>query len=67
MTTAHRIYGRLGFERAEHLDWSPVPGFPPDGVRPRDVAVKAVVLESYGEPEVLRVAEVPEPAPGPTR
>ncbi len=27
MTTAHRIYGRLGFERAEHLDWSPVPGF----------------------------------------
>ncbi len=27
MTTAHRIYERLGFERAEHLDWSPVPGF----------------------------------------
>ena len=27
MTTAHRIYERLGFERAEHLDWSPFPGF----------------------------------------
>jgi hypothetical protein len=27
MTVAHRIYGRAGFERAEQLDWSPVPGF----------------------------------------
>ncbi|MFG3340450.1 GNAT family N-acetyltransferase [Glycomyces sp. NPDC048151] len=26
MTTAHRIYGRLGFARAHDLDWSPVPG-----------------------------------------
>lgn len=27
MTSAHRIYGRQGFDRAEPLDWSPVPGF----------------------------------------
>ncbi len=27
--------------------------------------MKAVVLESYGEPEVLRVADVPEPTPAP--
>ncbi|RPI04264.1 MAG: NAD(P)H-quinone oxidoreductase [Actinobacteria bacterium] len=27
--------------------------------------MKAVVLETYGEPEVLRVADVPEPTPGP--
>lgn len=27
--------------------------------------MKAVVLETYGEPEVLRVADVPEPAPAP--
>ncbi len=27
--------------------------------------MRAVVLESYGEPEVLRVADVPEPTPGP--
>jgi putative PIG3 family NAD(P)H quinone oxidoreductase len=27
--------------------------------------VKAVVLETYGEPEVLRVTDVPEPVPGP--
>ncbi|WP_218125405.1 GNAT family N-acetyltransferase [Glycomyces harbinensis] len=26
MGTAHRIYVRLGFERAPELDWSPVPG-----------------------------------------
>jgi len=26
MTTAHRIYARLGFERAPELDWSPMPG-----------------------------------------
>lgn len=26
MTTAHRIYGRLGFERAHEFDWSPMPG-----------------------------------------
>jgi NADPH2:quinone reductase len=27
--------------------------------------VRAVVLESYGEPDVLRVSEIPEPEPGP--
>ena len=27
--------------------------------------MKAVVLESFGEPEVLQVADIPEPAPGP--
>jgi NADPH:quinone reductase len=27
--------------------------------------MRAVVLESYGEPDVLRVAEVPDPEPGP--
>ena len=27
--------------------------------------MKAVVLESYGEPEVLKVTTVPEPKPGP--
>lgn len=26
MRTAHRIYGRLGFERSPGLDWSPLPG-----------------------------------------
>jgi ribosomal protein S18 acetylase RimI-like enzyme len=26
MTTAHRVYGRLGFERLPERDWSPVPG-----------------------------------------
>ncbi|RRS02221.1 GNAT family N-acetyltransferase [Glycomyces terrestris] len=26
MTTAHRIYRRLGFEREPSLDWEPVPG-----------------------------------------
>ena len=26
MTTAHRIYGRLGFRRTPDRDWSPVPG-----------------------------------------
>lgn len=26
MTTAHRIYRRLGFEREPALDWSPLPG-----------------------------------------
>jgi ribosomal protein S18 acetylase RimI-like enzyme len=26
MTSAHRIYERLGFDRAPDLDWSPVPG-----------------------------------------
>ncbi len=26
MTSAHRIYGRLGFTRAPEDDWSPVPG-----------------------------------------
>ena len=26
MTTAHRVYGRLGFERRPERDWSPVPG-----------------------------------------
>jgi ribosomal protein S18 acetylase RimI-like enzyme len=26
MTSAHRIYERLGFNRAPDLDWSPVPG-----------------------------------------
>jgi GNAT superfamily N-acetyltransferase len=25
MTTAHRLYGRLGFERDESLDWVPLP------------------------------------------
>lgn len=25
MTTAHRLYGRLGFERAPELDWFPIP------------------------------------------
>jgi ribosomal protein S18 acetylase RimI-like enzyme len=25
MTTAHRVYGRLGFERAPELDWYPLP------------------------------------------
>jgi GNAT superfamily N-acetyltransferase len=27
MTTAHRIYERVGFLRMPELDWSPVPGF----------------------------------------
>jgi GNAT superfamily N-acetyltransferase len=27
MTTAHRIYERLGFARDESLDWEPLPGF----------------------------------------
>jgi ribosomal protein S18 acetylase RimI-like enzyme len=26
MSTAHRVYGRLGFERLPQRDWSPVPG-----------------------------------------
>ncbi|MDN3238178.1 GNAT family N-acetyltransferase [Glycomyces tritici] len=26
MTTAHRLYGRLGFEREPGLDWYPLPG-----------------------------------------
>ncbi|MEV1008146.1 GNAT family N-acetyltransferase [Streptomyces sp. NPDC049881] len=26
MHTAHRLYGRLGFDRAPDLDWEPVPG-----------------------------------------
>jgi len=26
MTAAHRVYGRLGFERLPERDWSPVPG-----------------------------------------
>jgi hypothetical protein len=26
MTSAHRIYERLGFRRAPERDWSPVPG-----------------------------------------
>ncbi|MBL1095826.1 GNAT family N-acetyltransferase [Streptomyces coffeae] len=26
MTTAHRLYGRLGFVRAPERDWEPVPG-----------------------------------------
>lgn len=26
MTTAHRLYERLGFRRAPHNDWEPVPG-----------------------------------------
>ena len=26
MTTAHRVYERLGFQRAPDLDWSPLPG-----------------------------------------
>lgn len=26
MTDAHRLYGRLGFQRAPEDDWSPVPG-----------------------------------------
>jgi GNAT superfamily N-acetyltransferase len=26
MTTAHRLYGRLGFGRAPDLDWEPIPG-----------------------------------------
>ena len=26
MVTAHRVYGRLGFERDPALDWSPTPG-----------------------------------------
>ena len=26
MSPAHRLYDRLGFERAPELDWSPVPG-----------------------------------------
>jgi predicted N-acetyltransferase YhbS len=26
MTSAHRVYGRLGFERIPDRDWSPVPG-----------------------------------------
>ncbi|SDK56931.1 Ribosomal protein S18 acetylase RimI [Glycomyces sambucus] len=28
MTTAHRIYRRLGFEREPSLDWEPLPGVP---------------------------------------
>lgn len=28
MRNAHRIYGRLGFERAPELDWEPVPEVP---------------------------------------
>ncbi|MGH9248694.1 MAG: GNAT family N-acetyltransferase, partial [Acidimicrobiales bacterium] len=27
MTTAHRIYERLGFTRDASLDWEPLPGF----------------------------------------
>jgi len=27
MTTAHRIYERLGFARDVSLDWEPLPGF----------------------------------------
>ncbi len=27
MTTAHRIYERVGFERTTSLDWEPFPGF----------------------------------------
>ncbi len=26
MSAAHRLYGRVGFQRREQLDWSPVPG-----------------------------------------
>lgn len=26
MTSAHRLYGRLGFERAPERDWAPLPG-----------------------------------------
>jgi ribosomal protein S18 acetylase RimI-like enzyme len=26
MTTAHRLYGRLGFDRLPERDWSPIPG-----------------------------------------
>ncbi|MEU3608848.1 GNAT family N-acetyltransferase [Streptomyces sp. NPDC035033] len=29
MTTAHRLYRRLGFVRVPERDWSPVPGLPP--------------------------------------
>ncbi|NGO71948.1 GNAT family N-acetyltransferase [Streptomyces boncukensis] len=28
MTTAHRLYGRLGFVRAPHRDWEPLPDLP---------------------------------------
>ena len=27
MTTAHRLYERLGFARDASLDWEPLPGF----------------------------------------
>jgi hypothetical protein len=26
MTTAHRVYARLGYERDPDRDWSPLPG-----------------------------------------
>jgi ribosomal protein S18 acetylase RimI-like enzyme len=33
MTSAHRIYERLGFRRVPELDWSPVPGVELHGYR----------------------------------
>lgn len=33
MTAAHRLYGRLGFERTPERDWEPVPGVPLIGFR----------------------------------
>lgn len=33
MADAHRLYGRLGFVRAEDLDWTPVPGIDLIGFR----------------------------------
>ena len=64
MTTAHRIYERAGFERTTALDWEPFPGFLLMAFV-KELSVKAVVLESYGEPEVLKVEDIPEPTPGP--
>ena len=33
MEAAHRLYGRMGFRRAEELDWSPQPDLPLLGFR----------------------------------
>jgi hypothetical protein len=43
----------------------PIPVTPPTG-RPRNVCgMKAVVFDTFGDPEVLHLADVPRPDPGP--
>src|SRR5699024_7663176 len=55
MKAAHRIYERLGFERAPQLDWSPLPGLLlwsyVLGLGPRSVRVEK--LEPVDEAIVL--------------